>query len=114
MTDQRVQFLRRNQTDAEQLLWHQLRDKRVGGLRFRRQYRVGPYIVDFVCLSMRLVIEVDGPSHELTIDADARRTHWLEGQGFRVMRFSNDQVGHELVGVVQAIAEALGGRGAEP
>jgi len=50
MADQRVQFLRQNQTDAERLLWHQLRDKRVGGLRFRRQYRLGLYVVDFVCL----------------------------------------------------------------
>ncbi|MDR6289126.1 very-short-patch-repair endonuclease [Inquilinus ginsengisoli] len=48
MIDQHVQFLRRNQTDAEQLLWHQLRDKRVGGVRFRRQYRLGRYIVDFI------------------------------------------------------------------
>ena len=110
MADERVQFLRQNQTEAELLLWHQLRDKRVGSLRFRRQYRLGPYIVDFVCLSARLVIEVDGPSHELTFDADARRTRWLEDQGFRVVRFSNDQVMHELAGVVQTIGAMLIGQ----
>ncbi|WP_343712052.1 DUF559 domain-containing protein [Inquilinus sp.] len=107
MADPRVQFLRQNQTEAELLLWHQLRDKRVGGLRFRRQYRLGPYIVDFVCLSEHLVIEIDGPSHELTFDADARRTRWLENQGFRVVRFSNEQVMSELAGVVQTIAAVL-------
>jgi len=110
MADERVQFLRQNQTEAEVLLWHQLRDKRVGGLRFRRQYRLGPFIVDFVCLSARLVIEVDGPSHELTVDADVRRTRWLEDQGFRVLRFSNDQVMHDLAGVVQTIGAVLIGQ----
>ncbi|WP_342239837.1 endonuclease domain-containing protein [Inquilinus sp. OTU3971] len=110
MADPRVQFLRRNQTEAELLLWHQLRDKRVGGLRFRRQYRLGPYIVDFACLSARLVIEVDGPTHELTFDADTRRTRWLEDQGFHVMRFTNDQVMHELAGVVQTIGAVLTGK----
>ncbi|WP_343718348.1 endonuclease domain-containing protein [Inquilinus sp.] len=109
MTDERVQFLRENQTEAELLLWYQLRDKRVGGLRFRRQYRLGPYVVDFVCLSARLVIEVDGPSHELSFDADARRTRWLEDQGYRVVRFTNDQVMHELAGVVQTIGAVLAG-----
>ena len=109
MADERVQFLRQNQTEAEVLLWHQLRDKRVGGARFRRQYRLGPFIVDFVCPSARLVIEVDGPSHELTFDADTRRTRWLEDQGFRVMHFSNDQVMHELAGVVQTIGAVLRG-----
>ncbi|OWJ68444.1 endonuclease domain-containing protein [Inquilinus limosus] len=109
MADERVQLLRQNQTEAELLLWHQLRDKRVGGARFRRQYRLGPFIVDFVCLSARLVIEVDGPSHELTGDADFRRTRWLEDQGFRVMRFSNHQVMHELEGVVQTIGAMLAG-----
>ncbi|WP_343712025.1 endonuclease domain-containing protein [Inquilinus sp.] len=111
MADERVRSLRQNQTEAELLLWHQLRDKRVGGLRFRRQYRLGPFIVDFVCLSARLVIEVDGPSHELTFDADARKTRWLEDQSFRVVRFSNGQVMYELEGVIQAIREVLAGGG---
>ncbi|KGM30035.1 endonuclease domain-containing protein [Inquilinus limosus] len=109
MADERVQLLRENQTEAELLLWHQLRDKRVGGVRFRRQYRLGPFITDFVCLSARLVIEVGGPSHELIVDADTRRTRWLEDQGFRVLRFTNDQVMHELAGVVQTIGAILRG-----
>ncbi|OWJ68439.1 endonuclease domain-containing protein [Inquilinus limosus] len=111
MADERVQFLRQNQTEAELLLWHQLRDKRVGGARFRRQYRLGAYIVDFVCLSARLVIGVDGASHELTFDGDTRRTLWLEDQGFRVVRFTNEQVMHELSGVVLTIGAVLTGKG---
>jgi very-short-patch-repair endonuclease len=60
MADPHVKFLRQHATEAETLLWHQLRHKRVGNLRFRRQYRLGGYIVDFVCLATRLIIEVDG------------------------------------------------------
>ena len=107
MVDPRVRTLRQNQTEAERLLWRQLRGKRVGGLRFRRQQPLGSFIVDLVCLPARLVIEVDGPSHDLTMDADERRTLWLEGQGFRVLRFTNDQVRYHLPDVVDAIAAAL-------
>jgi len=107
MADRRAQFLRRNLTEAERLLWHQLRDRRVGGVRFRRQYRLGAYVVDFVCLQVRLVIEVDGPSHEFTLEADQRRTEWLENQGFRVIRFTNDQVMKNLSGTIQMIEAAL-------
>ncbi len=107
MSDPQVAFLRRNQTAAEQLLWHQPRRKRVGNRRIRRQYRLGPYIVDFVCLSARLIIEVDGPSHDLTFAADERRTLWQENQGFRVIRFSNNDVRSSPSGVVQTIENEL-------
>jgi very-short-patch-repair endonuclease len=110
MADRRVQFLRRNLTEAERLLWHQLRDRRVGGVRFRRQYRLGAYVVDFVCLPARLVIEVDGSSHEFTAEADGRRTQWLESQGFRVIRLSNEQVMSNLAGSVQTIEVVLASR----
>jgi very-short-patch-repair endonuclease len=80
MTDDYVQHLRANATRAETLLWHQLRRKRVAELRFRRQFRLGRYIVDFVCLPARLVIEVDGASHDLTCSATwkawCRRSTW--------------------------------------
>ncbi|WP_342241365.1 endonuclease domain-containing protein [Inquilinus sp. OTU3971] len=109
VVDPRVRALRQSQTEAERLLWRQLRGKRVGDLRFRRQYPLGNFIVDFVCLAARLVIEVDGPSHDLTVDADERRTRWLESQGFRVLRFTNDQVRYRLPDVVDAIAAALPG-----
>jgi very-short-patch-repair endonuclease len=103
VSDPHVKFLRQNSTAAEMLLWHQLRRKRVGNLRFRRQYRVSPYVVDFVCLAARLVVEVDGDSHDLTYEDDQHRTQWLEGQGFRVIRFWNHEVSGNLDGVVRTI-----------
>jgi very-short-patch-repair endonuclease len=107
MADPYVKFLRRNQTTAETLLWHQLRCKRVNDRRFRRQYRLGPYIVDFVCLAARLVIEVDGDSHDLSYENDERRTRWLEGEGFRVIRFWNHDIASDLDGVVRTIEVEL-------
>ncbi len=107
MADERVRFLRANETRAEKLLWHQLRRKRVGHLRFRRQYRLERYIVDFVCLPKRLVIEIDGPTHEQTAAGDEARTRWLQAFGYRVMRFSNDDVLRDLEGVVRTIERAV-------
>ncbi|MCC6470931.1 MAG: endonuclease domain-containing protein [Alphaproteobacteria bacterium] len=103
MIDARVKRLRINATPAEELLWHQFRDKRVAGVRFRRQFRIDYYIVDFVCLSARLVVEIDGESHRQTLEDDARRTRYLDEQGFRVVRFSNRDVMANLEGVVRTI-----------
>ncbi|MCK6452927.1 MAG: DUF559 domain-containing protein [Alphaproteobacteria bacterium] len=111
-SDDRVRYLRANTTRAEELLWHQLRRKRVAGLRFRRQFRLDHYIVDFVCLSARLIVEVDGPSHEQTVVRDNRRTQWLVRQGFRVIRFRNDEVFDNIEGVVRTIEAALPACGA--
>jgi very-short-patch-repair endonuclease len=105
MADPQVKFLRQHSTAAEMLLWHQLRRKRIGNLRFRRQYRLGGYIVDFVCLAARLI--VDGDSHDQTYEDDQRRRQWLEGQGFRVMRFWNHEVAGNLEGVVRTIEVEL-------
>jgi very-short-patch-repair endonuclease len=109
VADSFVRSLRRHPTEAERLLWRQLRGKKVGDLRFRRQFRLGPYVVDFVSLPARLVIEVDGASHELTADRDERRTGWLESRGFRVIRFTNDQIVERLSDVVDTIVAALAG-----
>jgi very-short-patch-repair endonuclease len=109
MTDLRASFLRSNQTIAERRLWQKLQSKRCAGRRFRRQFRLGAYIVDFVCLSDRLVVEVDGESHNHTIARDEERSRWIESQGFRIVRFTNDDVRYRLEGVVQMIeAEILG------
>ncbi|HZF35660.1 MAG TPA: endonuclease domain-containing protein [Candidatus Angelobacter sp.] len=105
--DTQVQFLRQHQTHTERKLWQQLRRKQLGDRRFRRQYRLGRYIVDFVCLSARLIIEIDGPSHEAKVDQDETRTTWLESQGFRILRFSNEQVLYDLDSVVRTIAAAM-------
>src|SRR2546428_911350 len=99
--------LRKKATEAEQALWSHLRMKQMGGNRFRRQQPIGPYIVDFVCLEKRLVIELDGGQHAERPVYDAERTAWLESQGFRVMRFWNNQVLKEIDIVKEAIWKEL-------
>ncbi len=107
MPDSQIRSLRQNQTPAEFRLWMQLRGKRVGNRRFRRQFRIDRYIVDFVCLSARLIVEVDGPTHEVTEGRDALRTRRLEAQGYRVIRFFNQQVMRDLDSVVRTIEAAM-------
>ena len=75
--------LRKNQSGAETLLWRRLRNRQMGGYKFRRQHSFPPYIVDFVCMEKRLVIELDGGQHASTTEADERRTKFLEQKGFR-------------------------------
>jgi very-short-patch-repair endonuclease len=102
-----VKFLRQNQTTAERLLWVQLRAKRVGNIRFRRQHPLGPYVVDFYCHAARLVIELDGESHDLSVAADTHRTAWLKNYGVDVLRFTNRDVNENLEGVVRTIEARL-------
>ncbi len=103
----RAKHLRRNATDAEQKLWRHVRNRRLGGHRFRRQQPLGPYIVDFVCLDKKLIVEVDGGQHAERVGRDEKRTAWLESQGFRVLRFWNNQVLTEIEEVAQTIMMAL-------
>jgi len=107
----RARRLRREMTDAERRLWARLRKRQLVDCSFRRQFPLGRYIVDFVCLDKRTVIEVDGGQHVEQADYDSRRTAWLEQQGYRVLRFDNNVVLTETDAVVASIAEALG---AEP
>lgn len=100
--------LRERSTKAEQLLWAVLRDRRLGGLKFRRQYSVGKYIADFACLSPRLIIELDGEYHQETEAADAARQRFLEAEDFQVLRFVNSDVLENVEGVAVAILRALG------
>lgn len=93
--------LRRDATDAERLLWQRLRNRQVGGLKFRRQATVGPYVVDFLCVERKLVVEADGGQHgELR---DARRTKFLERLGLEVLRFWN----HDILGNPQGVLESI-------
>ncbi|MBE0480271.1 MAG: endonuclease domain-containing protein [Dehalococcoidia bacterium] len=102
--------LRQEQTEAESSLWAVLRRGQVNGLKFRRQHPLGRYIVDFVSLETRLVIEIDGGQHEmLTKTRDEQRTAWLERRGFRVIRFWNNEVLKNIEGVVEKIRETLDG-----
>src|SRR5919202_396192 len=84
--------LRRQQTSSEELLWQQLRGRRLDGFKFRRQVPIGRYVVDFLCLHAKLIVEVDGRQHGWEADYDAERTRTLEGMGFVVLRVSNEDV----------------------
>jgi adenine-specific DNA-methyltransferase len=103
MANERARALRQNLTDAERRLWFHLRRKQLNGHRFRRQVPIGPYIADFVCLDAKLVIEVDGGQHSDNAANDARRTALMEAQGFRVIRFWNDEVLGNTDGVLDTI-----------
>jgi very-short-patch-repair endonuclease len=99
----RVRNLRKNLTNAERKLWRVLRKKQLSSLRFRRQVPIGPFIVDFICFEKRLVIEVDGGQHDENKEYDEKRTIWLEDQGFRVIRFWNNEVMNNINGVATFI-----------
>ena len=98
--------LRKSMTDTERLLWRQLRAQQLPDSKFRRQHPLGPYIVDFICLSSRLVIELDGGQH-VGNDDDRTRDAWLVGRGYRVLRFWNNEVRENLAGVLLRIADEV-------
>jgi very-short-patch-repair endonuclease len=98
--------LRQNATDAERRLWAVLRHRQLQGYKFRRQHAIGRFIADFACTKHRLVIEADGGQHNGSI-ADDRRTAWLEREGWRVLRFWNNDILSNTEGVLSAIVEAL-------
>jgi very-short-patch-repair endonuclease len=112
MTTERAKQLRKNSTDAERMLWRALRSRQIGGHKFRRQQPLGLFIVDFVCLEARVVVEVDGGQHNEDEGPayDQRRSQWLEKEGFRVIRFWNHEVLNQLDSVLDAISEALSAR----
>ena len=91
-SDGMARVLRQRMTPAEERLWHSLRGRHVASLKFRRQHPLGPYIVDFCCPEIRLVIEIDGEVHETQKEYDAGRFEALQHFGYRVIRFSNDDV----------------------
>ena len=100
--------MRREPTPFERKLWYALRAKRFNGAKFRQQTVVGRYIVDFACrLPRMLVIEVDGDSHGMQTAYDEERTAFLESKGYRVLRFTNDDVADNLAGVLTIVADAL-------
>jgi very-short-patch-repair endonuclease len=100
---ERARQLRKNLTDTERFVWARLRSRRFTGYKFRRQMPIGPYIVDFICLERRLVLELDGGQHVKQMDYDAKRTRWLESQGFEVLRFWD----HEALQDRETVAEVI-------
>lgn len=107
----RARALRRTGNEAEARLWRVLRARALGGLKFRRQHPVGPFILDFYCHELGLAVEVDGGQHYEANHAavDERRTAWLAGRGIRVVRFSSRAVLLETDAVCRAILIAAGG-----
>jgi len=94
-------------TDAERSIWQILRSLQIDGHRFRRQVPFGPFIADFVCHDARLIIEIDGGQHERSSSAEAKRTRFIEDQGYRILRFWNNEVLSNLEGVCAMIARDL-------
>jgi very-short-patch-repair endonuclease len=106
----RAKTLRGNQTDAEKLMWHRLRNRQLLELKFRRQCPIGRYIADFACLEIGLVIELDGGQHVEQLAYDTARAHEMERLGFRTLRFWDNEVLNETDAVMEKIrqlAEAL-------
>jgi very-short-patch-repair endonuclease len=104
---ERAQALRQNMTDAERSIWRILRSAQMDGHRFRRQVPFGQYIADFVCQDARLIIEIDGGQHAQSSPDEAKRTRFLEDQGYRILRFWNNEVLSNLEGVCAIIAREL-------
>ena len=104
---ERARQLRKELTPAEQKLWAYLRNNKLNGVNFRRQHAVGNYIVDFVSIKKKLVIELDGSQHLNQEERDAERTQYLESQGYKVIRFWNNQIANDIEGVIRIIEMAL-------
>src|SRR5262245_17894214 len=109
MANERARELRKSMSGAERKLWRGLRLKQLEDARFRRQHPIGRYIVDFVCLERRLVVEVDGGQHteDAHVAYDIRRDRWLEGEGYRAMRVATAEVYTNLTGVLDTIWATL-------
>ncbi len=100
----RARQLRKDQTPAEARLWLHLRRRDLLGAKFRRQVPVGPFIADFLCKELNLIVEADGGQHTETEAYDAYRTQWLEAQGYQVLRFWN----HEILSDIDTVMEVIG------
>lgn len=100
--------LRQNMTEAERRVWQILRSHRISGYKFRRQVPIGSYIADFVCHEARLIVEIDGSQHARLLPREGARSEFLENEGYRILRFWNNEVLANLDGVQGIIADELG------
>ncbi len=110
----RARELRARQTKVEAKLWRHLRNRQLGGWKWRRQVPVGPFIVDFYCAEAAMVVELDGGQHTEAVAYEARRTEYLEAQGLKMLRFPNDDVWSHHDGVCEVILAACGGTAPHP
>ena len=99
--------LRKKQTDAERKMWSYLRNRQISGYKFRRQHRIHPFIVDFCCVEMKLIIELDGSQHLSNKLSDENRTRLLEKKGFRVLRFWDNHVFNQGEAILEVIHSVL-------
>ena len=106
--------VRRNQTDAERLLWFRLRDRRLEGLKFKRQVPIERFVVDFFCADAKLIVELDGGHHTQNSERDADRTRVLEAMGYLVLRFWNHDVIRNMDGVLEDILSTINRDRSEP
>ena len=113
IVQQRARALRQKMTPAEEKLWQYLRNKRLNGLKFRRQHPLGPFIADFYCAEYRLVVEVDGPIHLQRSAEDAERTAQFEAFGYHVMRLRNEEILNNIDEVLRQIG-AVCSKGTNP
>jgi len=111
---QHARELRQRQTDCETLLWRELRGRRFAGIKFRRQFPIGGYVVDFFCVGARVAIELDGGQHAVGQSYEDRRGRALEDAGVRILRFWNSEVLQNLDGVLEVILAATRGTPPSP
>ena len=102
-----ARMLRKNQTDAERLLWQRLRNRQILGVKFRRQMPIKGYVADFAAVEIRLIIELDGSKHIDNQAADAFRTGFLQREGYKVIRFWNDDVLLKTDDVLESVFQAV-------
>jgi very-short-patch-repair endonuclease len=103
----RAKGLRKNLTDAERWLWQHLRNRELAGWKFRRQHPVGPFIVDFICIERKLIIEVDGGQQAESSEQDTKRSEYLKERGYRILRFWDNEVLREGKSVSDVILSCL-------
>jgi very-short-patch-repair endonuclease len=107
MNSGKARQLRKNPTDAERRMWQELKRRQISGVKFRRQQPLGDFIVDFVSFERRLIIEVDGGQHVEQAAYDEKRTRWLEAQGYRVLRFWDNDVLSDIEAVMHVVFDAV-------
>ena len=104
---ERARATRRKPVELEKLFWSEVRNRKLGGYKFKRQYPIGRYIVDFVCIEKKLVVELDGPFHAMRQAYDEERDAYLNSQGYRALRFPNSYAADDIGIVLLTVKNAL-------